>query len=124
MTSAVAGIAAGAAGAAGIERERSRLDLARQHSEEAAKAYRRARLAANRGAVAASAPLRASKADLVEKRAALAAEVERVGRLACPNLEAAAALAVAFRAAREALEKTDLLASRRQVRRRPRALRL
>ncbi len=107
--------------AGGVERERSRLDLARQHSEEAARAYRRARLVANRGG---SASIRASRADLVEKRAALAAEVERIGRLACPTLEAAAALAVAFRAAHEALAKTDLLASRGKVRRRPMAIRL
>ena len=106
---------------AGVERERSRLDLARQHSEEAARAYRRAWLAANRGGPV---PLRASRAELVRKRAALAAELERVGGLACPNLEAAAALAVAFRAAREAWEKTDLLTPRGKVRRRPRAIRL
>jgi hypothetical protein len=114
---------AGGGGSGGVERERSRLDLARQHSEDAARAYRRARLAASRGG-SASAPLRASRADLLEKRAALAAEVERVGRLACTSLEAAAALAVAFRAAHEALAKTDLLTPRGKVRRRPRAIRL
>jgi hypothetical protein len=93
-------------GAGGVERERSLLDLARQHSEVAAKAYRRARLAANRGAPA---HVRASKAELVRQRAALAAELDRVGGLACPTLESAASLAVAFRAACEALARTDLL---------------
>jgi hypothetical protein len=126
----IGGSGVGAGGISGIERECSRLDQARQHSEKAAQAYRRARLAASRHSAASSsstssasnrsAPLRASRADLIDKRAALAAEVERVGRLACSTLEAAAALAVAFRAAREALEKTDLLAPRGKVRRRSR----
>jgi hypothetical protein len=95
----------------GVERECSRLDLARQHSEEAAKAYRRARSAA-RG-------VRASRAELVRQRAALAAELERVGGLACPTAEAAAPLAAAFRTACETLERTDLLARGAKVRRRP-----
>jgi hypothetical protein len=64
-------------GASGGEGERSRLDLARQHTEEAAKAYRRAvRLAAARGAPRG---VRASKAEFFRWREALAAELERVG---------------------------------------------
>jgi hypothetical protein len=102
----IGGSGSAGGGIGGIERERSRLDLARQHSEAAAKAYRRARLAAERGVPA---HLRASRAELVRQRAALAAELERVGGLACPTLEAAASLAVTFRAACEALERTDLL---------------
>jgi hypothetical protein len=91
---------------AALEGERSGLDLARTRAEEAVQAYRRARLAAGRGASRLSATL----AELARRRAALAAELDRVGALACPTLEAAAALALAFHAARETLERVDLLA--------------
>ena len=113
------GSVGGISGVGCVERERSQLDLARQHSEAAAKAYHRARLAADRGVPA---HLRASRAELVRQRAALAAGLERVGGLACPTLEAAASLAVTFRAASEALARTDLLARGGKVRRRPRML--
>ncbi|HEV7519274.1 MAG TPA: hypothetical protein VGR07_23540, partial [Thermoanaerobaculia bacterium] len=61
---------------------------------------------------------------LVRRRAALAAELERVGGLACPTAEAAAPLAVAFGAARESLERTDLLARGGKVRRRAKTISL
>ena len=103
----------------GLDGDRSGLDLAQARMEEAAKAYRRARLAADRGVPAR---LRASRAELVRRRAALAAEIERVGGLACPTAEAAAPLAVAFRAAWEALDRASILAHGDKARRRPRAI--
>jgi transposase len=105
-------------GPPGAGLDRSGLDLARARMEEAAKAYRRARSAADRGSPAG---LRASRAELVRRRAALAAELERVGGLACPTAEAAAPLAVAFRDAWEALDRASPLA-RAKAKRRTRAL--
>jgi hypothetical protein len=91
---------------AGLEGERSGLDLALLLAEEAIAACRRARFASGRRA----AGLAAALAELARRRAALAAELDRVGVLACPTVEAAAPLALAFRAASETLERIDLLA--------------
>jgi hypothetical protein len=103
----------------GLDGERSGLDLARARTEEAARAYRRARLAAERGARTG---LRASRAELVRRREALAAEIERVGALTCATPEDAVPLAVAFRAAWESLDRASLLARGDKARRRPRTI--
>ena len=100
-----------------LDHERSGLDAVRERTEEAARAYRRAR----RALWSPPARLRASRAELLVRREALAAELERVGGLACPTAEAAAPLAVAFRAASQALEESGLLARGGKARRRPRA---
>jgi hypothetical protein len=99
----------------GLDRQRSSLDLARARVEEAARECRRARFVGGRGAPGA---LRASLVELVRRRAALSTELERFGALACPTLADAAPLALAFRAAREALEIADLLAKESKLRRR------
>jgi hypothetical protein len=103
----------------GLEQLLSRLDRARQGSETAAAAYRRARRAAERGKAAG---LGVFRAELVARRTALAGELERVGGLACPTPEAAAPLALAFREACATLVRTDLLESHRAGRRRPPAV--
>jgi hypothetical protein len=99
----------------GLERERSSLDLARARVEEAARDCRRARFVGGRGAPGA---LRASLVELVRRRAALSTELERFGALACPTLVDAAPLALAFRAAREALEVAERLEKESRLRRR------
>jgi len=94
----------------GLELARSHLDQARSRAEAAARAYRRALVAAGRGAPRPRALLRASRSELVCQRQALAVEIERCGALACATAADAVPLALAFRAARETLQLADLLA--------------
>ena len=92
-----------------------RLDLARERTAAAVKAYRREQLAAARGMPHS---LRATLAELRQRSVALAAELDRLGALACPTLEAAVPLAATFRAARVTLEEADRLTRRSRPRRR------